>query len=140
MSIDVWPADLPLPGRSDYSQSWQEARLARPADAGPPSYRRRTSAVARPVTLSMRLYRSQKAVFDQFYADTVCYGAKPFTMPDPTTDGWPLLSAGGVPVLTEEGTPILLSAQWLCLFGDTSPQVRVDGLRFRVSFSIWVMP
>ncbi|EPX82104.1 hypothetical protein [Salipiger mucosus] len=140
MTVPVWPEDLPRPSRRDLRLSRQDPRKLRPAEVGPPSYRRRTSAVARPVQLSVTLYRWQLAVFDTFYVQTVSHGATPFWMPDPTTDGWPMLTSDGTPVLTHDGTPILLAKQWLCLFGDNPPEDAVDGLRFRVSFDVWVMP
>lgn len=136
----VWPATLPRPARSDYEETRQEARIRSGADYGPPSYRRRTSSVAEAVSLSIRVWRADKAVFDRFWRDTTRRGVLPFFMPDPLTDGWPLLAPDGAPLLTPTGTPLLLSAQWLCLFGDSLPRTRPDGLRFRISFDIWVMP
>jgi len=79
-------------------------------------------------------------VFDTFFQDQTRHGALPFYMPDPTTDGWPLLLADGRPFLTSEGKPILLAARWLCLFGDTQPAVGVVGIEFRINFNVWVMP
>lgn len=140
MSLVTWPSRLPRPSRSGLEQTWQDPRLRKGADAGPPGYRRRYSAVAKGVSLDIRIYRAELAVFAKFYDTTVDNGTVPFWMPDPMTDGWAMLGDSGAPVLTETGLPLLLSAQWLCLFGEDAPSVKPDGLRFRVSFSVWVMP
>ena len=136
----LWPAELPRPLRDGYRQSAVEARGARSAETGPPAYARRYSSVPRSVALSLVLSRSQKAVFDRFWRDTTRHGARPFFMPDPTTDGWPLLTPDGQYLLGTGGTPLLLSAQWLCLFGDSLPAETLRGASFTLSFDIWVMP
>jgi hypothetical protein len=61
-------------------------------------------------------------------------------MPDPTTDGWPLLDQDGAPLTTEGDVPILLAETWLCLFGDRLPAASIAGLHFRVSMTILVLP
>ncbi|QEW21228.1 hypothetical protein LA6_003436 [Marinibacterium anthonyi] len=98
------------------------------------------SSVARQVSLAIECSRAQKAVFDQFFEETTGFGALPFTMPDPTTDGWPLLADDGAPLLTTAGQPILLARQWLCLFGRETPQETLRGVTFRIAFSVSVMP
>jgi len=139
MTIATWPVDLPRPNRQGYQAQYQDPRLKRAADAGPPGYRRRFSSVSRNVQLVIDASRAQKAVFDTFF-HAQGFGTAMFWMPDPTTDGWPMLTAEGQPVQTAEGTPVLLSAQWLCLFGDAMPTETVIGVRFQISFSVSVMP
>lgn len=140
MTVPVWPATLPRPERDPWSLSPFEARRKRETEAVPPAYGRRFSGVPKSVTLSIVVSRAGKAVFDQFFEETTAYGAKPFFMPDPTTDGWALLGGDGKPVLTEGGQPILLSAQWLVFFGDDLPKESIQGVQFRKSFSVTVMP
>ncbi len=140
MTIPTWPATLPKPERNTWSRSPLEARLKKQAEASPPAYRRRFSSVPKSVALSIVVSRAGKAVFDQFYEETTSFGAKPFYMPDPTTDGWALLGGDGNPLLTEGGQPILLSAQWLVFFGDDLPKEAIQGIEFRMSFSVTVMP
>ena len=140
MSLAVWPADLPKPQRDGFQVQIADPRKRKAAETGPPGYRRRWSSVARNVALSIDVTRSGKAVFDTFYDDETRMGSLPFQMPDPLTDGWALLDATGKAVLTEEGAPILLSEQWLCLFGDETPVQSARGNRFVIAFSVTVMP
>lgn len=137
----VWPSDLPRPRRDGHRSQPMDPRLRKSPETGPPGWRRRYSSVARSVALVLDLSRAQKAVFDNFHAEATAYGTLPFTMPDPTTDGWPMLTGDGAPLLTQTGAPILLAATWLCLFGDQPPaESMVGGVTFRISFSVLVMP
>jgi hypothetical protein len=138
--IMEWPTALPRPERNTWQLQPQDARRKRQPDAGPPSYRRRFSSVARNVTMSVLLSRSEKAIFDQFFHETCAEGSQLFYMPDPTTDGWPMLTSDGVPVLTGDGQPLLLSARWLCAWGDQMPTETLQGLEFRKTFSVVVLP
>lgn len=140
MTYAVWPSQLPRPERSSWQSQPQDTRVKRQSDAGPPAYRRRFSLAATTVTLSVLLDRSEKAVFDQFWQITTRSGSGLFWMLDPTTDGWPLLTSDGLPMLDGAGSPILLSAQWLCLFGDPTPRETIEGVEFRKSFAVVVMP
>jgi len=140
MTLPQWPPELPRPNRAGYQRQTDDPRLARSADAGPPSYRRRWSSVSRSVALVIDLGRSQKAVFDAFHDEVTVMGSMPFLMPDPTTDGWPVLTSDGVPILAGDGAPLLLAAQWLCLFGSTTPVETMLNVRFRISFSVTVLP
>ncbi|MBN8294739.1 hypothetical protein JI664_22405 [Rhodobacter sp. NTK016B] len=137
---EVWPATLPRPERDTWQAQPQEARRKRQPDNGPPAYRRRFSSVARMVSLSVLLTRDEKAVFDHFYHSVCAEGAAQFYLPDPTTDGWELLSSDGETLLTRWDNPVRLSARWLCLWGDTPPAETLLGIEFRKSFSVVVMP
>ncbi len=138
--IPTWPSTLPRPMRDSWQKSRQDARLKRRTDNGPNGYRRKFSSAAKLVTLSIEIGRDGLAVFDNFYEEECAKGSLPFYMPDPTTDGWPLLADDGAPLLTDEGVPLLLANIWLCQFGDSVPVDTVIGNRFRVAFSIAVMP
>ncbi|MDQ0454721.1 hypothetical protein [Rhizobium paknamense] len=140
MTIPIWPESLPRPERNTWQRTSTDPRIKRPSDSAVPSYRRRFSAVARPVSLSILVSRANKAVFDQFYEEKTGYGTTPFYMPDPTTDSWPLLDDSGNPILTDTGQPILLGEQWLVVFGDQVPTEAIVGVEFRISFSVTVMP
>lgn len=140
MSVALWPDALPNPSRDDYQAQRQDPRLRR-SGGGVPGYRRRFSSTSRVVQLALvDVPRSLKAVFDNFYELTVSDGALPFLMPDPVTDGWPLLDPEGLPVLDGADLPLLLSAQWLCLFGDEPPVETISGNRFDIAFSVAVLP
>lgn len=135
-----WPAALTRFERPGWQVQPQDPRLRRPNEAGPPSYRRRFSSVARSVSLSIVLSRDEKAVFDQFYEVTVAHGSLEFRMPDPTTHGWALLTSDGVAMMTRTAN-LVLSERWLCVFADPPPtETIVSQTRFRKTFSIWVLP
>jgi hypothetical protein len=141
MSIQTWPDTLPRPERRSWQRSSQDARLKRQPTAGAPSYRSKYSRAAELVGLSVVLDRNQKAIFDSFHRDDCSGGVALFWMPDPTTDGWPLLSSDGTPLLTSEGQPLLMSKTWLCAWGDEMPVESIEGqVQFRKSFSIVVVP
>lgn len=139
-TVPTWPETLPRPERSSWQSKLQDARRKRQNDAGPPAYARKFSSVARLVSLSVMLDRNQRAVFDTFYEETCAFGSTLFYMPDPTTEGWPLLTSDGVPILTGDGVPLLMSGRWLCLWGDDVPVETLSGIEFRKSFSVVVMP
>ncbi|KRB58454.1 hypothetical protein ASE04_27460 [Rhizobium sp. Root708] len=140
MSVAIWPEDLPRPERNTYQRTAAEARLKRQAEAPTPAYRRRFSSVPKMVTLSVMLSRAGKGVFDTFYEEDTSHGALPFYMPDPTTDGWPILTGDGQRLLMSDGRPMLMAARWLCLFGDTLPVETIVGVEFRITFNVSVMP
>lgn len=138
--IHIWPTDLPRPERNTWQARPQDARRKRQNEAGPPSYRRRFSSVAKLISLSVVLTRNQKAVFDRFFHEDCADGSEFFYMPDPTTDGWALLTESGQPIFVEPGVPLLLSERWLCAWGDDLPTETVEGIEFRKAFNVVVMP
>lgn len=140
MTYPVWPTLLPRPERPTWSSTPQEARVKRQNDAGPPGWRRRFSSAATMVSLSVLLTRNQRAAFDQFYQVDCKRGSQLFWMPDPTTDGWPMMTADGALLLDGMGQPLLMSGTWLCVFGDQVPVESIQGTEFRKTFNIAVMP
>lgn len=139
--IPDWPNALHRFTRSDFQQTRQDGRRRIGADAGPPRFRRRFSAIARMVSLGLVVTRSEREIFDAFYADTCRQGSLTFRMPDPSTEGWPLLDEAGASVLSAAGIPIRLSATWLCAWGDEPPVEVMDGdVEFRIQFQVWVLP
>lgn len=144
MTVPVWPTELPRPECDTWNAQFQDARLKRRSDAGPASFRRRFSSASKSVRLSTVLTRDERAVFDNFFDRATGKGVTPFWMPDPTTDGWALKTGDGAPLLIaggpDDGKPLLLAAQWLCVFGEQMPVETVIGTRFRMSFSVEVLP
>ncbi|MFK4060313.1 hypothetical protein [Brucella anthropi] len=138
--ILTWPSQLPRPERSSWQMTPQDARRKRQGDAGPPGFRRRFSSAARMVSLSVVLDRNGKAVFDNFFHDACAEGAHLFYMPDPTTEEWPLFATDPLPLLTTDGVPLLLAGLWLCSWGEQMPVETVQGVEFRKTFSLVVMP
>lgn len=140
MTVPAWPTQLPKPERNTYQMTWAEARLKRRADVGAPAYRRRFSGVPKLVTLSVLVTRTGKSIFDLFYENDTRNGSLPFTMPDPTTDGWPMTDAAGNPLFDGAGKPLLMSGTWLCMFGEGQPVETIVGIEFRKSFNVVVLP
>lgn len=135
-----WPSELPRPERPTWQRSLQDSRRKTQGEAGPARYRRKLSRVAQLVTMSLLLNRDLRAVFDRFYEVDCAGGTRLFRMPDPTTDGWALLSCEGVPLLVAEGQPLLMSKIWLCAWGDTPPGETIVGIECRKTFNLQVMP
>lgn len=140
MTLPAWPTELPPPSRKSWNRTWQDPRRRRTAEAGPPGYRRRFSSAAQLISMQVDLTRVQRSVFENFYEVTTKHGSLSFTMPDPTTDGWPLLTSDERPILTESDVPILVASVWTCLFGPEPPRERHYGTRFVIDFSVAVMP
>ena len=140
MTHPTWPPELPKPERNTWQSTPQEARLKRRSDAGPVSYRRRFSSASRTVSLSIVVNRNGKELFDRFYQRDTKGGSLLFWMPDPTTQGWSLGTSDGVPLLTSSGAPILMARRWLVTFGGALPVETIQGVEFRLSFSVEVMP
>ena len=144
MTYPMWPLTLPRPERDSWSVAPQDGRLQRRSDAGPPGFRGRFSARARTVNMSVLLDRDQRAVFERFFEDDTGAGANLFWIPDPTTDGWALLTSDGLPLLVaggpDDGKPILLARMWLVTFGRNLPTEAIVGVQFRMTFSVEVMP
>lgn len=139
--ILTWPSELPRPERNSWQSAPQEARRKTQSDVGPVRWRRRFSSVARSISLSVILTRDLRAVFDRFYDDDCAHGSRLFWMPDPTTDGWPMLTGDGDELLLPDGSPVLLSARWLCSWGDQLPTETIHGqVEFKKSFNITVLP
>ena len=141
MTYPVWPKALVKFERSGWQLQPQDARRKRQSDAGPPGFRRRFSSVARNVGLVLRVSRADLSTFWRFHNSDCSHGSSLFWIPDPSTDGWPLLTRRNAPILTADGRPLLASARWLCAWGDEPPVESVHvQTEFKLSFSIWVMP
>lgn len=141
MSYPIWPSGLDSIERDSYQAQPQDARRKRGFENGPPGYRRRFSAVARMVSMSLVTGAEGRARFHGFHDDDCAQGASLFWMPDPTRNGWPLLASDGTPLLAVAGQPLLVAAQWLCAWGDQPPvETMTEQVKFRISFNVVVMP
>lgn len=140
MTHPIWPAELPRPERNTWQETPQESRLRRRSDAGPVSYRGRFSSASQTVSMSIVVDRNARGRFNRFFEEETKKGALLFWMPDPTTEGWALGTTSGAPLLTSTGARILMARRWLVTFGSNLPAVTVQGVEFRISFSIEVMP
>jgi hypothetical protein len=89
--------------------------------------------------MSFALEWSQLARLERFWTEDTAHGVSPFYMPDQVYDNMPWLTDDGAPILTDAGVPILIASSWLAVF-DAKPAHEPFGLRWRVSFTIEVMP
>lgn len=141
MTIPTFPTDLPRPLVAGYGAQRFDPRRRRSFDAGPPKFSRRYGAVARTVTLSMRLWAWQAAKFDRFYIDDCQEGALPFYMQDYMVDGMNLLDENGLVLTDENDVPLLWSKIMLCAWGDTPPAFGDPVMTTQVvSFSVVELP
>lgn len=141
MAIPVWPESLPQRFLVDgYSEKLRDGRLMTKTSYGPGKTRRRFSSAVLPVAAAMLLDYDAKARFELFWEEDTQGGILPFTIPDQTHDGIPLLDGSGNPVLDGSGELLLVTATWLAMFGQDAPTITPWGLQFSASFVINVMP
>ena len=141
MALPLYPPELPRPEASNYQEAFGDGRLQGRTDAGPPVGGRRFSSVVNTVQFSTLLRRSQLARFQRFYDEDTRQGSLPFLIPDPTTDGWMMMTDTFQPILNEAGLPLLLSETWVVMFGATLPRITTSRPPlFSVMFELSVMP
>ncbi|MGG3810996.1 hypothetical protein ABEV34_05005 [Methylorubrum rhodesianum] len=140
--IPVWPADLPQRLLQEgYSYGFADGRLKTAMESGVPKMRRRFSSVARPVSGQFLGSEDDMARLERFYDEETGGGALPFLMPDQTRDGLPLATEDGLQLLDDQGRPLINTAWWLVMFGDTPPQKQVaSGTVYRISLTFTVLP
>lgn len=142
MSVPAWPPDLPQRFQRDgYSEAAADGRIRQKMEAGPPKVRRRTSAAVRPVSASVVVDDDGLARFNRFWEEEVAQGSLPFWLPAQSLDGFELGTADGDTLLADDGTPIVIVAWWLAIFGEGAPKtVQADPCSWRISFDIEVLP
>lgn len=139
MALPRWPEELDPPLREGYAIARSENRLRRPLEQGPHRQRRKFSSVPTSVPMIIDVSRDHRARFDRFYDEQVVSGSLPFLIKDPTTHGLPIMIAG-VWLLDAAGQVITMAAWQLARFGAPPPQATVIGVRYRIHFTIEVMP
>ena len=119
MTVPSWPDTLPQRYRVDGNQMGMgDGRLRSQTDTGPGKMRPRSSAVADPLAVTMRMRSAQLDILKAFVRDDLAGGTLPFTIP---------VAIGG-------GT-------WLVRFADSLPSwVNVGGDRYNVSLALEILP
>jgi hypothetical protein len=84
---DAWPAELPQCFIVGYTDGEGDGTIEYAPDAGPAITRRRTAAVTRTLSGSMRMTRAQLATMNTFFNDTILGGSAAFEFTDPTFGG-----------------------------------------------------
>ena len=81
-----FPASLPNPLVSGYSDTAPNLVIRTEMDQGPAKVRKRFTAGVRPMTVNFVLTEAQVAALDTFFETTIDGGAASFTMENPRTD------------------------------------------------------
>lgn len=141
MTIPVWPSTLPQRVlRDGYSEKLRDGRMFSRTQSGPGKVRRRYSSAVLPVSASLIIDEAQKARFERFWIEETAGGVLPFSMPDQTHDGLPVLLGDGTPWLGDDDLPVLVTANWLVRFAQEAPQITPWGLQFMAAFQLEVLP
>jgi hypothetical protein len=116
----TWPATLPQEILVDgNSEAMGDGRLRSQTDTGPGKVRRRSTAMARPLSGSMMMSDDQLDAFEEFVLDDLGGGSLPFLFPK---------TRGG------EGT-------WLVRFGEDMPSwANVGPDLWTVTMSLEILP
>ena len=85
MAAVTWPAALPDDVLAGYSEGTGGAVLRSSMDAGPAKVRRRFTAVARPIDVTIELTRAEVQVFLDWFDGTLAAGALDFDWVHPRT-------------------------------------------------------
>jgi len=133
-----WPTELPDLRRDSYNQQTGDLRQLSKPDSGPPRIGSKFSRTTDTVQMSVFCSLNLRARFERFYIEETRNGRMPFWMPEPGRNGWALLDNTGRQLLTETGHPILLSANWLCLFGANVPVYASISESWLISFDVFV--
>lgn len=141
MTYQTWPAELPRPLREGLSTETPDQRRVKATEIGPPETRDRRTLVPRRIAMQFVLSRAEFAILEAFYDDTIGRGASYFWMPDPITDGWPVLDEAFHQVWDQDGMLVLVSALELCSWRGGRPSVRgLRGMKFIVPVAVDIMP
>lgn len=93
--------------------------------------------MAKAVSYAIEVNDDKRAVFDKFWEETTGQ----FVMPDPGRDGLVLTDENGDVLTDENDEPLQQTENWVCLFGESSPQHRDRGAgNWIISFSLVVLP
>lgn len=78
----TWPETLPhCPPLGGDSEQMADGRRVSSTDTGPGKVWRRSSAMARPLTITLRMSRDQLNDFEEFVHDDLADGSLPFQFP-----------------------------------------------------------
>ena len=135
-----WPDDLPCQPISGWPESLGENRSLNQGEQGPPRVRRKMSKRTDTVSLTYRFTRNDRARFERFYTEEVEDGSMPFLLPDPGSNNFPLLTAGGLQLMTHDDAPLVIASTWVCLFGTSLPSWVRSGQIWRCSFDWVILP
>lgn len=120
MATNSWPASLPQYVLQDgFQETFPMGVVRTSMDAGPANQRRRFSAAVMPIAVTMLLDINQRATLLDFWTNTLGMGASRFNWTHPIT---------GAQVEAR-------------IIGDKPPTiVSSDGVHFRASFTVEIMP
>lgn len=141
MTLAMWPASLPRPMRAGFSRTLPDGRQATKNEMGPPRVRRRYSAAASALQMTIDVSADQRARFWRFWDEDTAGGSLPFWMTDWAVDGMTMATEDGVVLTTEDGTALSVTTTMLVMFGtDQPPSESPVGVRWRIAFILSIMP
>lgn len=141
--IPYWPSDLPQRVLADsFSEGLADGRLRTAMETGHAKSRRRFSSAPKPVAAGFKISLDEKARLERFWLEEIAGGSLPFLIPDQTRDGVALLADGGLQLLDDQGRPLINTAWWLVLAGESPPAftTRNRGISYTATFPMMVMP
>lgn len=83
MAVPSWPAGIPSCLIGLAAPVWADGRLRSQTDTGPSKMRRRSSAMAGPMTGSLVMTYYQMQLLQDFVRTTTAGGSLPFSYPSP---------------------------------------------------------
>jgi len=78
-----WPTTLPSEGLTGITDQRVGAKIISENDHGPPNQRRLYTKARRPVNIPIVLTDDERAIFDEWYVDTLQEGVLSFNWKDP---------------------------------------------------------
>lgn len=138
MARPLWPPELPKILRDGYSDRRIDQRTWPNRESGG-APRLSGSANLREIQGFLWMpHIWQRFRLERFFEEEISRGAKSFIIADPIRHSIPVLTSGGVPALTHDGTPILLSCWRRARFAPGGIEWSVVGVIHRASFTLLI--
>lgn len=137
-----YPPELPQFVTSDrFQKGAGDGRLRTRMGSGQSKVRRLTGMPVKPLSAQAHYSRGELGRFWTWWEDDLRGGSLPFFMRNQIIDGRALLDDDFEEVTDEDDNPILITAWWLCLFGEGQPTETALGAElYRVAFELEILP
>jgi hypothetical protein len=105
-----------------YEEAEADGRIRTRPQRGRAFQRGGSAAAVLPVSLRLPATTAERARFRRFWEDELGHGALPFTIRDQAFDGVALADETGNRLADESGAPLLGTAVWVLIAGETAPR------------------